>query len=613
MAGTGLKLTWQKITGAVLISLVAVVLVLGYFFNEHWSPILEKKLHDAVLKSTDSLYNADFASAEFHLFQGKIVVFNVTLKPDTSVYNRKIKLGYAPNNLLDVHVKRIVINHVHPFKFYFEHKLDVEQIILSAPEVHLVYRLNHTRDTTSKDNRTAWQRIAKTLRSIHVHDIMLNDVQFKYDDHSGHKLAISELKEMNVEASDLLIDSLTQTDRSRFLFCRDVVMELNNYTGNTPSGLYSYTVKHLKLSTYTSQLSAEDVNLRPINADRFFKATANDSYALHIENLLLKGFDYLNYHKYRSFSVSGLTLDGGNFALYTNPLRPKTNADKAKSFPSSVLARLKIDTRIDTLQVKHLNISYTELNHKSNEEGTITFNNTEGTILNITNNAAALKKGHISTARLTSHFMNRGELNALFTFNLTDSLAAYSFKGNLGPMDLKAINPAAVPLGMVKINAGTLKKLDFDFKANSRIANGRVTVLYNNLKVTILKPDTQVQQGLLKKMRIASLYANIFVIKHDNPDEEGLLPRSAYVSYQRPVNSSFFNFTWKALFEGIKPGVGLDKKMQDATRALAEQSVIKKQNRKIKREMRKQRRAERRKKRAEKQQLKEAQNGTLLQ
>jgi hypothetical protein len=194
--------------------------------------------------------------------------------------------------------------------------------------------------------------------------------------------------------------------------------------------------------------------------------------------------------------------------------------------------------------------------------------------------------------------MNRGEFNVLFHFNLTDKNAAYTYKGNLGPMDLKMVNPAAMPLAMVKINAGHLKQLSFDFKANGQTASGEVSVLYNDLKVTVLKADTEDEK--LKRMTIASLYANVFIIKHDNPDVPGGVPRSFHVNYARPITSPFFKYTWTALLTGIKPCVGFDKQKQEATQALTAQSIINKQNRQIKKALRKQRRAERKLRREQK-------------
>jgi hypothetical protein len=598
-----LKQKWQKIVLGALLFIVAAILILGFYFNERWSPILEEKIHAEILKGSDSLYKADFASAEIHLLQGKIVIFNITLKHDTSVYNRLKKRGLAPNNLVDLHVKRLVITHIHPFKLYFQHVLDFEKIVVSAPEIHISYQLNHTKDTAAtKNNTTPWQKIAKSLHSVHIGDIFLNDVKFRYDDYSGNKVDISTLKEMNLHANDLLIDSATQTDKSRFLYCKDIVTELNNYTGKTSNGLYTYTVKYLKLSSLTSQLNAENITLAPVKTNLFFDQSRKDKYSAHLDSLQLNNFDFLNYHKYRKFTASNLILDHGTFSLFSNPNGIKTNTDKIRSFPNIVLSTIKVNLKIDTVSVRHLNVSYTELNHKSKKTGTINFNNTNGHFFNITNNKEALQKNNISTARLTTYFMNRGELSLLMSFNLTDKDAAYTYKGSLGQMDLGIVNPAIMPLGMVKITSGKLKQLDFDFKANSKIAHGRVTVLYNDLKVIVLKPDTDNEE--LKRMRIASLYANIFIIKHNNPDNEGDIPRSFNVAYPRPAGFPFFKFTWQSLLTGIKPCVGFDKKKQEVTTALTKQSVVNKQNRVVKREQRKQRRARRKEKKEIKKMLK---------
>ena len=154
-------------------------------------------------------------------------------------------------------------------------------------------------------------------------DIFLNDIHFKYDDYSGNKLLVSELKEMNLHAKDLLIDSATQTDRSRMLYCKDIVADLDNYKGKTPDDLYTYTVKKLKLSTRTSQLNVQGLDLKP--APAFFKKSKKNRYTLHLDSIQLNNFDFLTYHKYRSLFASSLIINRGTFDLFATPtlLRPE--------------------------------------------------------------------------------------------------------------------------------------------------------------------------------------------------------------------------------------------------------------------------------------------------
>ncbi|WP_431199745.1 hypothetical protein ACQ86K_02545 [Mucilaginibacter sp. P19] len=102
---------------------VIVILLLAVVVNRYWSPILADKVKDVVLSSSDSLYKADFSDAELHILQGKIIIYNITLKPDTTVYNQKKRLRLAPNTLVELKVKRLVLNHVHPFSLYFQKSL----------------------------------------------------------------------------------------------------------------------------------------------------------------------------------------------------------------------------------------------------------------------------------------------------------------------------------------------------------------------------------------------------------------------------------------------------------------------------------------------------------
>ncbi|HTH83522.1 MAG TPA: hypothetical protein VL490_11335 [Mucilaginibacter sp.] len=596
-----LKHKKHKVTLIILIALTAVVLILAFLVNQYWSPILSKKLKSVVLTSTDSLYTINFSSAELHVLQGKIILYNIDFKPDTAVYNRRKKQHLAPNNLADLHVKRLILANIHPFKLYFKRVLDIGRITLNSPDVHLSYQLNHLKDTVNKDHRTAWQKISKSLHAIHVGDIFLNDVHFKYDDYSGNKLVLSELKELNVQANDLLIDSATQTDRSRMLYCKDLVADLNNYKGKTGDGLYTYAIKRLKLSTGTQQLNITGFDLQPTRD--FFARTTNGRYAVHLDSIQLNHFNFLLYHKYRSLFASSLVINRGSFDIFNNPNGIKTRENKLKSFPNVAIRAIKSDLKIDTVLIRHVNISYSEHNKKSDKTGTINFNNTGGKVLNITTNTAALQKNNTCTAEISSYFMDKGKLSTFFTFDLTGKDAAYTYKGSVGPMNLSVVNPATIPFAMVKITSGTLKSLNFDFKANSKTSKGKVTLLYNDLEVKIFKADTANQK--LRQKLIATLFANVFILKHNNPDQPGEIPRSFNVTFNRPMYFPFFKTIWQSLLAGIKPGVGYDIKTQKAATARMAQSDINKKNRKIKKAIRQQKRAERKEKRALKKQQKE--------
>lgn len=593
------KKRWHNIAAVCFASLIVVILVGAIFVNNYWSPILASEVKKTVLKSSDSLYTCNFSSAELHVLRGTIDIYNITLRPDTTVYNLRKKQNLAPNNLVELHIKRLTLSHIHPFKLYFLKKLDIGTIAVDQPVLNVSYQLNHKKDTSLSNTKTVWQKISKSLHSVHIGDILLGDVKFKYEDYSGHKLAISELREMNLSAHDLLIDSTTQNDKSRRLFCKEIVAELNNYTMKSPDGLYTFHFDHLMLSTLTSRLNIEGISLKPIEAAKFFEKSDNDKFSLRLDSLELDSFDFINYHKYRIISASALRLKTGRLEVFNSPNKSKNqqNADKAQSFPNAALFKLNMNIKIDTVNAKHIDILYTEYNHDSHRNGTVGFYNTGGTFLNVTTRPEALAKNNICSVNLHTLLMNAGKLDVQLTFNLTDENHSYSYSGTLGGMSLKALNPATMPLTRLKIQSGDLKRFTFSFKADRTQAKGKVLFLYNDVKVTLLKYDSLFNS--LQSKPVESLFANNFILKHNNPDNPGSTPREVYLTHGRTTETPFFRYTWQTLLEGIKPSIGLDKGTQQRTVAMLNQLSEDKQERLVKRQQRRERRAQRRLKKAQ--------------
>jgi len=567
----------SRIIAAAIIVPIVLLLVLALVINGILSPILARKVRNAVIKGSDSLYRADFSDAQLHILQGKIMLYNVSLTPDTQVYRRRMKMGLAPNNLIKLNARRIIVSEIHPFTYLFQKKLDIGRIAINSPHIQISYQLNHTKDTTEKDHRTAWQKLSKSLKSAHVGDIFLDNISFKYDDYSGNKVAVSEIKQMSLHAHDLLIDSATQTDRSRFLYCKEVFADVKNYSGRTANGLYTYSLKRLKLSTSTSQVNVTGFKFDPVDADVFFTKSRKDKFQVRLDSVQFNNFDFLSYHKYRSLTASSLIINGGMLDLYNNPNKIRIYKDKLETFPNVALYKLNMDLKIDSIELKKFNITYSEVGKKSHKTGTLVFANTSAQIGNVTTNPNALKKDSIATAKISTWFMGKGKLNIAFRFNLRARSAPYSIKGHLGPMSLQALNKITMPLSMVKITEGTLKSYDFNIYGNASISRGHIALLYNDVKVRLLRVNDD--NLLYSRKLIPTLFANLFVIKHNNPDKPGETPRTFNVVYPRPKDSPFFKTAWTTMLKGLKPTMGLDDKTESAVNKRVAEMEQKKKDR----------------------------------
>jgi hypothetical protein len=101
---------------------------------------------------------------------------------------------------------------------------------------------------------------------------------------------------------------------------------------------------------------------------------------------------------------------------------------------------------------------------------------------------------------------------------------------------------------MGSIKSGNIKSFDFNLKGNNVKAVGDAVLLYNNLKIKLLKN----REEEIKNRSVSSFFANI-LIKDQNPSNGNT--RTGKIAFDRVMTKSFFNIVWKSIFDGAKKSI----------------------------------------------------------
>ncbi|HEX8314630.1 MAG TPA: hypothetical protein VF609_06550, partial [Flavisolibacter sp.] len=176
-----------------------------------------------------------------------------------------------------------------------------------------------------------------------------------------------------------------------------------------------------------------------------------------------------------------------------------------------------------------------------------------GTNLSTTNKKPLLLNG-------TALFMQTIPLNASFTFDMNHPKAG-AFTANISvdkPFAGNLLNGFTEPLGMVKIDNGTVHKLQATIKGNEWKADGNVLLLYKDLKIHLLEKDAG--KKALDKKDVTSFLANLLVIRNSNP-KKGNEPRKVTAAFQRDRNGGFFMLIWKTILVGALKTIGAPEKL----------------------------------------------------
>ncbi|MBC7914654.1 MAG: hypothetical protein H7Y07_11105 [Pyrinomonadaceae bacterium] len=590
------KLKWITALSAILITISISVSVYMYYQIE---PLVAIRLKETIKSATNGLYTISFSKLSINPFTGNVVIRDIVFKPDTVVYNRFKNEKISPDHLYNISVQELKLNRVNPLKVYLKRDLVISSVSIEQPIVRIFYDKNSRKDSSKVDTRTAWQRLTKYLHSIKVKKVLFRNVDFKYIDRHLMRPEINSVKNLSITIEDILIDSLSHLDKSRFYYTRDILVEIVN--NQFLSADKMYTIRFDKLAMSTSKKYAMVQGLRviprygevPFSLKWKFKKAR---YSIGMNDVWLNGIDFKSLTDKRRLYASSLSLNSASLDVFMNKQLPKPKGDLGENFPQLMLKNLRLISTIDTLKINNSKLSYSEYDPFTHGTGRISFIGLNGKLLNVTNDSASLKKNNWSRGVFTAFPYGKGKIDLNINFNLNSPVQEYNYNGKLHRMQAKYFSRITRPLAMLDVSSGVADKVDFSVKGDYRNATGTMTIVYQNLNIGILKLN---KNGKLQRSTLQSLVANNLLLIEDNPSRgEGL--RVGKISYSRPDSISFYSMIWKSLFSGIKENIGMtperERNLKVQFESFKQDGPPKtKEQRKVQREERRKRRVIRRK------------------
>src|SRR5689334_20251974 len=99
------------------LSILLVIATGVYFYLRHnklrdFEPQIKERLNQLVEQASRGLYHLDIETLDTDVLNGKIVLTNAHLRPDTAVYAKMEREQQAPNDLFEVRVKQLLLDHV---------------------------------------------------------------------------------------------------------------------------------------------------------------------------------------------------------------------------------------------------------------------------------------------------------------------------------------------------------------------------------------------------------------------------------------------------------------------------------------------------------------------
>lgn len=302
---------------------------------------------------------------------------------------------------------------------------------------------------------------------------------------------------------------------------------------------YDKKIKHFMVDSFSYQpaLSKEDfLKKRHYQAD-YMKANTG--------NISIGPFDIQRFVRDTILDMGVVNIHDG----YMNSSRDKRmprEAGVVKQLPVGLLKKISTHVLADTVRVSNTTVDYAERNEKTGIEGNISVTRLNGTFTHVRN--FDLSPGDSLTIKVSGFLQDTLLTEVQVKQSYTDSLGGFLMTGQMGPSDLRLLNPALASLASAELKSGQLDTMSMRVVGRDYLAFGEMKMFYHDLKVRVTRPG--------KKRTIFSGIATFFantLIKNENKSRTGT------VFFIRWRDRSAINYLVKIALNGMISSVGVKK------------------------------------------------------
>lgn len=347
--------------------------------------------------------------------------------------------------------------------------------------------------------------------------------------------------DINIEKQDTLSpDSFRQFD-----------FDAPEFKTVTSDSLYTLSVVEINYSAATNTLRADSFVVQPNYTEYGF--TAQNQFQTNRIDADISGISFHN------FSVADYIKSGNITSSYIEigELEMQVFKDKRKEFRhierptfQDLIYNYPAVMNIDSIALNG-NIVYTEHSEKAIEKGSISFNEIDARIYNITNDTIYKTEKAYVELKAKALLMGKGKINLTLKARIFDNQNTFAVNGSLSGMEALELNPILEKSASITINSGRINTMHFSFSANNTKAAGNMKLLYEGLSFDMM--DRQTGETTAFKEQVKSLIANIIVIESNPvPGEE---VRPGIIEYERDTERYIFGYFFRSLLSGIKTSV----------------------------------------------------------
>lgn len=392
------------------------------------------------------------------------------------------------------------------------------------------------------------------LRGTRVGTFRIEDASVEGTPAEGFEALRHTAEGLSVTVNDFHLVPEAAEDEDRFLFTRDIDIDLDHYHVLTADELYQAELGNLSASSRDSTASVELVSLEPAVDDEAIFATEPwgiTRYEVELRLLDAAGIDFKRMLAEMAVHARSVTVD----TLHADLFHQETEIDPpVQPPPHEMVQEMESSIAVDEMHVNHAFLQYAMTAPGAEEPGVLTIED------------AGLSAQHLflspdeqaeQPAAFEMHGLIQGEglLEARLEYDLTNPDFALDLSASLGEMPFTAFNEMLLNAFGVRFDSGGIHEADVELTGRGNITEAELQFLYENLEleiVDVLRP------GFVEEL--AEVVANE-LLRTDTigSEEEDDPPHMAAAEAEREEGDSFAQFLTAPIIEALLDILGRDR------------------------------------------------------
>lgn len=539
---------------SILIFFIAVITAGLWYWNTHKKAIIKSEMEATIREKSNGLYKIKYDSLDMDEIAGYLSISNMSLFYDSTRYLELSKHGKEPSILLSIRIPEITVSGLKTKQALIDDEIVGRKLKIKNPVIDIIYT-NSGEDSSRKiPPKEIYEQVLGNLDLIKADTVLISGAQITTSSLHNKKTSV-QIQDVTITLVDVNVDSSSNADTTRILFAKESSITCSKLSWTSADKLYNYYADSISINSVSRNLHIKSFRAVPtLNEKAFVKAlpTQADRYDYSISNIEIQNINLQQLFE-ENIVADKVLIPSASLKIYRDLAIPRDKRNRVGAYPHQLMQKIPVTFRVEKIVVTNGFIEYKERHNISRMAGRIQYYHLNATISNFTNDKKAIAVNNVMTVDMNSMFLNRSPLHVTGQFFLLHPKGRFDLKGSFGAMDATFLNPVIERTGLTHIKSGKINGAEFSVQGNDYTADGTVKMMYDDLKVATLEKDKGSSQ--LDTKALSSFIANI-MIKNANPKGNNDV-RVAQVHLDRNTNSSFFNFSWKTLFKGIKETVGL--------------------------------------------------------